>query len=69
MQICITSLCWTSKGISLTGMSYIEGNNPFSVIRVNEIVMGLQIRTTSIMYFTVPQQGSFYKQPASLIEM
>lgn len=50
-------------------MSYIEGNNPFSVIRVNEIVMGLQIRATSIMYFTVPQQGSFYKQPASLIEM
>ena len=50
-------------------MSYIEGDNLSSVIRVNEVVMEVQIIATSIIYFTLPHQGSFYKQPASLIEM
>lgn len=69
MQISIVSVCWTPKGISITEKNCIEGDNLFSVIRVNEVVMEVQIIATSIIYFTLPHQGSFYKQPASLIEM
>lgn len=69
MQISTAPVCWPPRGISITGMSYIEGDNLFSVIRVNEVVMGVQIIATLIIYFTRPHQGSFYKQPVSLIEM
>ena len=69
MQISTAPLCWTPEGIFITGMSYIEGDNLSSVIRVNEVVMEVQIRVTSIIYFILPHQGSFYKQPVSLIEM
>lgn len=69
MQISTAPVCETPKGISITGMSYIEHDNLFSVIRVNEVVMEVQIIATSIIYFTLLHQGSFYKQLASLIEM
>ena len=35
-------------------MSYIEGDNLSSVIRVNEVVMEVQIIVTSIIYFILP---------------
>lgn len=69
MQISVVSACWTLKGISNTGKNRVEGDNLFSVVRVNEVVMEVQIIATSIIYFTLPHQGSFCKQPASLIEM
>lgn len=69
MQISVVSACWTLKGISITGKNRVEGDNLFSVVRVNEVVMEVQIIATSIIYFTLPHQGSFCKQPASLIEM
>lgn len=47
------------KGISITRMSSIEDNNLFNVIRANEVVMEVQIIATSIIYFTLPYQGSF----------
>lgn len=50
-------------------MSYIEDDNLFSVIRVNEVVMEVQIIATPIIYFTLLHQGSFTKQLTSLIEM
>lgn len=53
----------------MTGMSSMEGGDLFNVIRVNEVVMEMQIRATSIIYPPLPHQGSFYKQPESLIEM
>lgn len=69
MQISTASMGGTPVGIPITGMSSMEGGDLFSVIRVNEVVMEMQIRATSIIYSTLPHQGSFYKQPGSLIEM
>lgn len=57
------------EGIAITGTRRIEGNSLFSVIRVNEVVMEVQIIATSIIYFTLPAQGSLDKQPVSLIGM
>lgn len=59
MQISIAMVCWTPKGISITGMNYIEGDNLFSVIRVNEVVMEVQIIATSIIHFTLAIRVAF----------
>lgn len=69
MQMSTAALGGPPVGIPITGMSSVEGGDLCGVIRVNELVMEMQIRATSIISSTPPHQGGFYKQPGSLIEM
>lgn len=69
MQIYVTHISLAPKGISITRMNYIEGDSLFSVIRVNEVVMGSADYSNFNNLFHASHQGSFYKQPVSLIEM
>lgn len=45
------------------------GEDLFSAIRANEVVMGMQMRAAPTFSFTPPRGGSFRKQPVSLMEM
>lgn len=69
MQMHVTCINRVPGGISIRRMNCIDGDSLFSVIRVNEVVMGCADDGKVNNLFLASHWGGFYKQPGSLIEM